>query len=218
MKISKRDIKLLLILAGLLIFLLLYFTMFTHYQEKSAEVHTAISELEPQLAALEEQYLNLATYEQGIEDSRTAIAEQLTHYPADIENEDFLVYLLDMEKKVGLTMDSVSFDEPGLLLEFPCDVEQDGELKRADLSAYRTGVVMTCTLNYPQLKQGIQYLYDSQQRTALDSVSLSYNAETGGLSGSFSISKYYINWDGAVYEPAIMPKTSKGVSDLFGTT
>ena len=88
----------------------------------------------------------------------------------------------------------------------------------ADVTAYRIGTVMTGELNYPQLKNAIEHLYDSRQRTALDSLSVSYNAETGGLTATFSVAKYLLDWDGAPYSPAAMPRTSLSTSDLFGTT
>lgn len=218
MKVSKRDIKLLLVLAGLLIFLGLYFGMFTRYQEKTAAVNASIGEMEPKLEELEGYYKNLSTDEQGVADAHKAIQNELEFYPAGIKDEDFLVSLLDMEKKIGFTMESVSFDAPSLLLQFPCAVGQQSEETVVDMSAYRAGVVMTNQLTYPQLKQCIDYIYNSPQRTALDSVSVSFNSETGKLTGSFSIAKYYLTWDGAKYTPANLPIVNKGVADLFGTT
>lgn len=47
---------------------------------------------------------------------------------------------------------------------------------------------------------------------------MSYNAETGGLTATFSVAKYLLDWDGAPYFPAAMPRTSLSTSDLFGTT
>ncbi|MDD3347406.1 hypothetical protein [Oscillibacter sp.] len=218
MKISRNDLKMLLVLAGLVVFLALYFGIFLPFQEKTETVNAAISQLEPQLAELEDYNRDLATYEQGVKDYRRTIKNELAFYPADVKDEDFLVYLLDMEKKIGFTMESVTFDAPGMLLQFPCVVEQDGADEIADLTAYRIGAVMTGQLSYPQLKQCIRYLYESPTRTALDTVSVSYNAETGLLSGSFNISKYYLTWDSAKYMPAALPGSGKGVSDLFGTT
>jgi hypothetical protein len=69
-------------------------------------------------------------------------------------------------------------------------VVHDGQTVTADVTAYRIGTVMTGELNYPQLKNAIEHLYDSRQRTALDSLSVSYNAETGGLTATFSVAKY----------------------------
>lgn len=218
MKVSKRDIKLLLILGGLLSFLLLYFCVFTPFQEKTDTVKQEIATMEPQLAEMELHYKKLATYEQGVKEARSGIDDELKRYPTKIENEDFLSYLMDWEKKIGFNIDSVAFDEPGLLNQFSCVVDQNGEDLTTQVSAYRTGVTAAGEITYPQMKEAIDYFYASLENTALDSVSVSFNAETGLLTGSFGISKYYIGWQDAPYAPKPLPYVSKGVADPFGTT
>lgn len=217
MKISKRDTKLLLILAGLLVFLAAYMGLFNPYQAKADAVAAESVQLEARVAELESLYLHLGTYEQGIEEYRDTVARQLEKYPANIENEDFLSYLLTMEKRQGITIESVSFDAPALISEFSAVVEQDGEDVPVTMSAYRTGAVMSGQMNYAQLKSVVDYLYDSDRQTSLDSVSVSYNSETAALSGSLSIAKYFVSWPDAPYTPEPLPSVNLGVNDLFGT-
>lgn len=81
------------------------------------------------------------------------------------------------------------------------------------MDAYSTGAVVTGQLNYPQLKSVISYLYDSQTQTTLNSVAVSFNAETGALSGSFDISRYYVNYSEAVYTPEPLPDVALGIPD-----
>lgn len=217
MKITKRDLNFLLALAGLLIFLALYFLVAQNYQQLTESKTAAVAALEPRLTELEKHNANLTNYEQETEISKENIAMTLKEYPAKIENEDFLVYLLNLESNIGLVMQSVSFDAPTVILQFPCDVEVDGEITTMDVTALRTGAVMTCTLNYTQLKRAIDYLYASGDRTALNSLSVSYNAATGGLTATFSIAKYLIEWEGAPYVSAEMPRRNVGTPNLFGS-
>jgi hypothetical protein len=77
---------------------------------------------------------------------------------------------------------------------------------------------MTGSLNYPQAKNVINYLYDSDKQTTLESVTLSYNAEGGKLLGTFELAKYFVNFDGAEYVPERVPVVDIGLQDLFGTT
>ena len=67
MKISKRDAELLLALAGLVVFLLLYLFVFNTFQTRTDTVQQEITTLQPQLQQLEDIYANLATYQSGIE-------------------------------------------------------------------------------------------------------------------------------------------------------
>ena len=217
MTISKRDLNFLLALLGLVTFLALYFLVSQRFQEKADTINASADTLRPQLTELEERYANLPTYEQGIADYRATIADTLAQYPAGVEDEDFLVYLLGMETETGLQMQSVSFDMPAVLLQFPCEVERDGQAAAADVTAWRTGAVMTGTLTYPQLKKAIDYLSASRQRTGLDALSVSYNAESGGLTATFTVAKYLMAWDGKPNSPAEIPRLSLGTANLFGT-
>lgn len=217
MTISKRDLNFLLALLGLVAFLALYFFVSQSFQEKADAINASADTLRPQLTELEDRLANLPTYEQGIADYRAAITDTLAQYPAGVEEEDFLVYLLGMESETGLQMQSVSFDTPAVLLQFPCEVERDGQAAAADVTAWRTGAVMTGTLTYPQLKKAIDYLYASRQRTGLDALSVSYNAESGGLTATFTVAKYLMAWDGKANSSAEMPQLNLGTANLFGT-
>lgn len=218
MRISQRDAKLLFVLGGLLIFLILYMGVVTPLQEKTEQVQADIEVLAPELAALEAYQQELPAHERETAQLAETLQAELARYPAAVKEEDFLVYLLDLEAATGAVMDSVTFTAPEIALQFPCIVQQDGKTVTADVTAYRTGVTMTNALNYPQLKHSLAYIYDSPMQAALDEVSVSYNAETGNLNGSFTLSRSAISWSGAEYIPAELPAADKGVFDPFGTT
>ncbi len=218
MKISKRDAQLLIILGGLLVFLALYMLVFNHFQSKSDEVASNIAALQPQLQELETEYANLATYQNGIEQYRTTVARKLEAYPADIKEEDIIAYLTTMEARQGITLNGITFSGATMLNEFPGVIVKDGKDVTTTMDAYSTGAVVTGQLTYPQLKSMLDYIYSSPTQTSVNSVSVSYNAETAGLAGSFDISRYYITYPEAVYTPETLPDTQLGAKDLFGTT
>ena len=213
MRISKRDLNFLLALLGLVAFLALYFLVGQNFQLKADAADAAAAALEPQVAQLEEHYQNLTTYEQETRAYQASIADTIKQYPTGVEDEDFLVYLLGLERDTGVGLQSVSFEAPTALLQFPCEVEGGAV---ADLTASRTGAVVTGTLDYPRLKAAIDYLYRSPQRTALDALAVSYNAETGGLTATFTIAKYLLSWEGAPASPVEMPRMNQGTANLFG--
>ena len=218
MKIAKRDLKLLLILAGLLVFLLLYLLVFNPLQTKIDEVEARNAELSAQVEDLEAKYLRMAEYEEGIQASRAYVKETLKSLPGDVKEEDILSYLLTMESRQGIRMESVTFVKPELVQQFNLMTEVDGQDVAIPAGAYRASTVMTGTLNYPQAKNVINYLYDRDKQTTLENATLTYNAETGKLAGSFELSKYFIDFDGAEYVPERVPVVDIGLKDLFGTT
>ena len=218
MKIAKRDLKLLLILAGLLVFLLMYMLVFNPMQTKINDVKAENAQLSAQVDDLEAKYLRMAEYEEGIQTSRAYVKETLKRFPGNVKEEDILSYLLTMEARQGIRMESVTFIKPELVQQFNLMTQVDGQDVAVTAGAYRANTVMTGALNYPQAKNVINYLYGSDKQTTLESVTLTYNAETGKLTGSFELSKYFINWDGAEYVPERVPVVDIGLKDLFGTT
>ena len=217
MKLSKKDAQLLIILGGLLVFLALYMLVFNHFQTKSDEVAQNIATLEPQLQELESEYANLATYQNGIEQYRTGITDKLKAYPADIKEEDIMSYLITMESRTGIALTSITFNEAALLNEFPGVVPDGDKNVSTTMDAYRVGAVVTGQMNYSQMKRAIDYLYSSPTQTSLNSIAVSYNAETGGLTGSLDISRYYVAYPGAVYAPEPLKDTPLGTTDPFHT-
>ena len=218
MKIAKRDLKLLLILAGLLVFLLLYMLVFNPLQTKISAVKAENAQLSAQVEELEAKYLRMAEYEEGIKNSREFVKEMLKRFPGDVKEEDILSYLLTMEARQGIHMQSVTFKDPELVQQFKMMTQVDGKDVAVPASAYRASTVMTGTLNYPQAKNVINYLYDSDKQTTLERVTLSYNVESGKLTGTFDLAKYFVNFDGAEYVPERVPVVDIGLQDLFGTT
>ena len=218
MKIAKRDLKLLLVLAGLLVFLLLYMLVFNPLQTKIDEVEAQNAQLSAQVEELEAKYLRMGEYEEGIKASRENVKEFLKSFPGDVKEEDILSYLLTMEARQGIRMESVTFNPPELVQEFNMMTQQDGQDVAVPAGAYRASTVMTGSLNYPQTKNVIKYFYDSDKQTTLENATLTYNAESGLLTGTFQLAKYFVNWDGAEYVPERVPVVDIGLKDLFGTT
>lgn len=218
MKLAKRDMKLLLVLAGLLIFLAVYLLVFNPFQERTQAVKNRINELQPQVQALEEDYLRLSEYEDGIQTSRTNVVKLLKAFPGDVKEEDVLSYLLTMEAREKIRMESVTFLDPELVRQFDAVMEKDGQDVPETMNVYRSSTVMTGTMSYPQAKSVINYFYDSPKQTNLENAALTFNAETGLLTGTFQLAKYYIQWPDAAYTPERVPVVDRGVKDLFGTT
>ena len=217
MKISKRDAQLLIILGGLLIFLALYLLVFNAFQTKADAAAQKNQSLQPQLQQLESEYASLATYQTGIEKYRTVVAQKLKAFPADIKEEDLISYLLAMENSTGISIDSVTFSGSTQLNEFAGVLQKNGKDTSTTMDAYSVGTIVTGQMSYDQMKKTLAYLYASPTQTSLNSLSVSFNAETGSLLGSLDFSRYYVNYNDATYVPEPLPNTPLGVTDLFNS-
>lgn len=219
MKLGKREVKTFLVLGGLLILAVCYFAVFTPFQDRTNELSAQLVPLREEVQELESHLLRINEYEVGIETISNNVNEIMQAYPADVKEEDVLSYLLTMEAKEEVLMESVTFNNPVLVSQFPAMIEGENKQYIAkDMNVYRTSTLMTGRMSYPQVKRVINYLYNSPKQTTLENVVLTYNGETGALTTSLQLAKYFIQWDGAEYIPESVPNVSLGVKDLFGST
>jgi len=218
MTISKRDTKLLLCLAGIVIFLLFYLLGYNHFNDLRDETEAATAALMPELEELRGYKANEEQYRIGIEDSNAVIEELSVRYPNDVRSEDQIMFASNMEKQVGLSVTSASFSEAVALLDFSGVSEQeDGSHQAIPLHAFSKGMSMSCSMTYPELKRALGYLYEQNNITALDSLTVSYDSATGELFGSMNIQNYYITGADDAYYPTQTPSFPTGTSNIFGT-
>lgn len=218
MTLSKRDAKLLLILLGIAIMLAGYFAVYNPYISRTETVEAETAALQPQLTELQGYYQNLDSYNAETEDAKETIAEEMSKYPTDVRQEDLVMYTVGMEESIHMSVTSITVSDPAVMLQFGAPPE-DGDAAAAprSLTAFRRSAVITCNLSYQNLKDMIDYINGTSQRTALDSVTVTYDAESGKLTGGATFDKYFITGDGDAYSATNVPNTSLGKSDLFGT-
>lgn len=218
MTLSKRDIKLLLCLLGIAVFLALYLGVYNRYVEKSEKIRTEIEALKPELRQLQEYDSAKAAYTRDIEDARAVMNGLSPRYPNDVRAEDKIMFVADLEREVGLRVSAASFTDPLLLLDFPGVAEEDGgAYSIVPLSAYSSGISLSCTMTYPQLKKALTYIYGLGPMHSVGSVSVSFDGATGELYGSMNIDKYYITGADGAYYPTRVPSCPLGTDNIFGS-
>jgi hypothetical protein len=142
----------------------------------------------------------------------------MAHYPSDVRPEDEIMYAVDLEDEVGLSISSAAFGDPELVMQLRGIMEaDDGSYTVVPLSAYRSTMDCACTLNYQELKNAVDYINFTQDCTRLNNVSVSYDSETGELMGTISIDKYFITGLDDEYHETYVPPMSLGTDNIFGT-
>ncbi len=216
MRITARNQQLLIILLGVIIFIGLFFGVYSPMADAVRQNHEQIAQLQPRLDTLEEYNRNLTYYQAENQRIWQYIQGEVARYPAYIREEDFLLWLLGLEDFVGYELNMVAFESASLLMEFPCYVAVDGEQLYTDMYAYRAGTQTTGQLTYQQLKDALDYTYSTTEPTAVEMVTLSYDATSGQLSTSISISKLFLQYQEAEYTPVPVPDVPLGVPNPFG--
>lgn len=218
MTISKRDAKLLLILFGIVILLVGYLAVYNPYNNKADEVKAEISELETSAEELRGYYNNLDAYYAGIDSASEIIEEEMGRYPTSVRHEDMIMYAISMEKDIDIDITNISFSGPNVVAAFQgASEDENGETVVKDMTAQQNAMTVSCDMSYKGLKDMIKYITKTEQRTTLDSVSVSFDAETAQINGSATFNKYFISSPDDEYVETQVPKIPLGKDDLFGT-
>ncbi len=216
MRITDRNKKLLIILSGVVIFIALFFGVYSPLAEAVRQNHEAIAQLRPRMDTLEEYNRNLTLYKAENQRIWEYIQSETATYPAYIREEDFLLWILGLEDFVGYDLNMVAFSSASLLMEFPCYVAENGQQVYTDMYAYRTATQTSGSLTYQQLKDALDYTYATTEPTAVEMVTISYDATTGQLSTAISLSKLFLQYQEAEYVPVPIPDVPLGVTNPFG--
>ena len=217
MRISKRDQKLLFILLGLLVFLVSYLGICDTYNDKKAEVNSQIESLQPRLNELRGYYANLSSYQSEIDRIKDSVNTDLSQYPSDVRSEDMIMYANELEEKLGITVEEINLTDPHVVAQFSVPKQTDNSYELVPVAAMQSGIEIKCKLNYSQLKKLIDYIYNNSKQTIIDNISVSYDAETGGLTGTVTLEKYFISSSDYQYTETKIPSVKRGTTDPFGT-
>lgn len=217
MKISKKDAKLLLVLLGIVIFIAGYLGVYSRYVAKTEALQAQISELKPQLEQLREYDAKRAEYEASSKAAQDYVLEQTARYPTTVRQEDQLLYAISLRDQVGAKIGSVGFADPAAVTDLTGIRDNGGKSEFVPLSAYVSNMTVNCSLSYDQMKKLVDFLYATPACTTLESLSVSYDAETASLTGSVSVNQYSVRAADDPYVAAKVPGVTLGAPDPFGT-
>ena len=217
MKISKHDQKLILVLLGLVVFLAAYFGICRTFNTKKDDIDAQLSELEVQAEQLQLYAANQTANQDDMKKIADRIGSELAKYPSDIRSEDMIMYVTELEDKLGIKIDSMSVSSPEVVTKFTAPEKVGTNYELVPVVAVKTGLTISCSLSYEQFKNLLKYIYSSADKTDLAEASVNYDQTTGGLSGTITIDKYFITSAEYKYTPTDIPPVDKGTDDPFGS-
>lgn len=128
MKVSKKDVLLLLALLGILAVVSSYMLVFQPTMEKSEALKQENLQLEQRIADLQSKKENKDSYESQTVQMRREMEEIYQLFPVDVREENAIVLALNQELLAPMEVQSVTIDA---LLEVPVVEAQDEEMPDA---------------------------------------------------------------------------------------
>lgn len=219
MQLQKKDIKLIIVLVGVLILVVAYFVVYRNYDQQTQDLQSQIDSLQPELQQLREYDEHKQEYLDGTEAYKENMKSIMSSLPTSVWTEDQIMLARRMEEDLDITDTSESFTDPIVVTQFkgtPLD-DIDNYSDQVDMTSNKYQMTLAADMDYSQMKDFLDYVYDEDYMTGLDSVNMSYDAEKADLSVSAVINQYTLSYQDAPEEDHKVPEVSKGVKDPFGT-
>ena len=209
MKVTKRDIGLLILLVGVLAAILSYNFLYQKNVGKAEAEKAVLQGLKDTQAGLKELEDNLPFYEAEIERMAEEDAEIVAHYPADILPENEIMYAVDMEDNNEIYFGNLGYGSPSMIVT--------GVEEQTGVAGY--GIVMSLNYqgSYDGLKEVILYNNAQDKRMVFDSLTAAYDSTTGMLTGNMTLSQYYMTGTENIYAEPYVPAMDLGTDNIFGT-
>ncbi len=220
MKYSTKNSKLLIVLISVLIFILLYIYGYNDYSSRSEELEQSLSEQKAILSELLELESNVSKYEEHTAIFKENIKNQLDTHPQYIEDEEFILWTLDWLSQTEVTTISLSDASTLEPIELYADVaNEEGEVNYQKTMVTPGMISMTTAtvFSYDGLKQAINSANSDKNNTEIENIVLSYDASTGNILTNVTISKYFLNYEGGIYNKEPMPTVDIGTDNIFGS-
>ena len=260
MKLGNREIKLLLYLGGVVLALLVYQFYFSKVLDNNAAKKAENVQLSADVQKLRELESQQKDFEEETSDMQTDNRVVLTAFPAEVKEEDAILYAKELQDNVSMPISAVGMSDGILVYTFgqgavaedataaeatttdatatdtteaDAQAAADGETTTyadgteggidsvgsaySDLMLYKMPVSLSFTVEYGNMKRCLDYVKDSDKRTSIDTISLTFDSATGNLMGNMDLGMYYLTGTDKVYEAPKLPDVGTGTSNIFGT-
>lgn len=217
MKITKRDLGVLMILVGFFVAFLTYQMYFKKNQTAIEDLDAETEAINRQIKELEPLKINEKKYRETPPKLAEDVKKRIAEFPADFKYEDGIMYIVDIEDferdedaergKVELAEDdftNIGFSQLTVSeAEAANTVEGSGNEFAGQTFTYGASTMqVTYTSDYSNIKRLIDHIYSTENHhDILNEITMQYDQETGVITGTATIIVYTIQ-DGVnqVYE------------------
>ena len=214
---KKKDLQLLLIVAGILIAFCSYQFIFLKYQNKTETVEAENVTLQATVMELEELEAKQDQYRADTETMKNECNDVIQKFASGLIAEDEIMYTYNMEQVVqnDVAVSALTVGEAAQIQYSGSLTAGEYELRDEGISLYDSASNLSFTTSYNGLKSLIQYIYSMPGRKSVNSISLSPSAD-GYLTGSMTLDYYCLMGTEKAYIPLDIPSVILGKDNIFG--
>ena len=226
MKLSDRDKRLLLYIVGIATLALVYSLVYTKYNDKTTALENETASINNTINTLQ----NLISETESYQEEEAEISEEnmtiMAQYPANVMTSDIILYVNSLANKHNIEISTVGMNQvTSLDCEYPSyDALSDtgaaitvtGE-NPDGIYLYEHTIEFNFESGYEDLKDALEDMLDDGEQKSIHSISLSYNQESGTLTGNITAGMYSMTGTGLEYARPTFSGIKQGTDNIFKT-
>lgn len=212
-KIDPKQLRLLLLVVILLILFVGYQFGYVNFNNKTAKVEEENNTLSSRYDRLLQMVEKETQYDQEMATYQSEIEEIKSKYGPGNTPEKSIRFLIDMADYAQAQVPTVSFstDENVFSSTLIASVDNTG------IYVYKNSLSISYLTTYGGFKKMMEFIQMNSERMNVDSVTASYDSQTGNLSGTMVIHQFSITGTEKVYEAPQFNGVKIGTDNIFGT-
>lgn len=211
-KISDSEIRLIILLVSILMLAGSYFLGFRRFTAAAQELEAQNDVDQATVSSLESMVGRQAQVERETEELREEIANIVAKYPSDLTTEKAITIVQGLVDYSEAEIPNISFRMGTLLMQFKESIDTGS----AAPAGYYSSLSMSYAATYDGMKRMIEYVNSMTDRSTVPSITATYNESTDMISGTFTMSMYYLQNTDREYEAPSGSGSGKGVDTIFG--
>ncbi len=223
MKITEKDKKLLFIVASILIVFCAYFFGFRKITEKNDEMTNEISTLKSTYNNLKIMTANAAGYSEKTEKYSLEITDTMKTFDTGFSQPYTIMFLNEIQKETGAWISQAGLAQTEQIYTFGQGNSSNPSKKgqkaySSDYSGYRTVLTLTYSASYSDFKTMINFINTYKYKCSIDSMTMSYNADSNIVSGSMVLNQYAVTGADRIFTQPYMDNLLNGTDNIFNSS
>ena len=217
MKISKKEIYLLLALLGIGIAVCAWQFGFKKINAKTEVLQTETDVLRSEITKYTAVKDNIALYKTGIENATNHIAEVFYNFPAYIMEEDMIMLGRSLEKNIEkTTVSNITFGAASNVYSV-ASRPADSTTVPISYGLYNNAITISYQTSYEGFKDLVEYICENKNRMTISDFSLAYDTASGMLTANTNVNMYSVTGTEKEYTQQNLSGVGIGTDNIFGT-
>ncbi|MCQ2495750.1 MAG: hypothetical protein MJ131_04070 [Lachnospiraceae bacterium] len=205
MKVSQKTLEIGLLIVIVLIIFGAYRFGYQSYIEKADKVKAQSRQVEERINVLTDKIAQKPVYEAGIANSQRLISGVFLKYGPRTTSEKNIMTIVDLCKKTGCVISTVNFSDPTPVYSCP----------DPQLTFYKSTMSFSVSAGYTAFKKVMDYINNNPERMNVETMSMTYNYESGLVTTSMVLNIYGVADSNHVYVAPVLDDIPVGTNNVF---